>query len=92
VLAETSKDRTNDRSLLAILEGVQARDVALSVLFRPVSGTVDQAAGLVARLRDRRNYCIARANVLENNVRLYWVVDGRRVQFAGTDLRVPRDR
>jgi len=92
VLAETSKDRTSDRFPLAILEGMEARDVALSVRFRPVSGTVDQAAGLVARLRDPRNYYIARANALEDNVRLYRVVDGRRVQFAGTDVRVPRDR
>jgi hypothetical protein len=92
VLTETSKDRTSDRFPLAILEGMEARDVALSVRFRPVSGTVDQAAGLVARLRDQRNYYIARANALEDNVRLYRVVDGRRVQFAGADVRVPRDR
>src|ERR687890_343479 len=92
VLAETSKDRTSDRFPLAILEGMEARDVALSVRFRPVSGTVDQAAGLVARLRDPRNYYIARANALEDNVRLYRVVDGRRTQFAGVDMPVPRGR
>ena len=92
VLTETSKDRTSDRFPLAILEGLEARDVAVSVRFRAVSGTVDQAAGLVVRLRDPRNYYIARANALEDNVRLYRVVDGRRIQFAGADLRVPRDR
>ena len=92
VLAETSRDRTSDRFPLAILEGVTARDVAASVRFRPVSGTVDQAAGLAVRLRDPRNYYIARANALEDNVRLYRVVDGRRTQFAGADVRVPRDR
>jgi hypothetical protein len=92
VLAETSRDRTDDRFPLAILEGVTARDVAVSMRFKPVSGTVDQAAGLVVRLRDARNYYIARANALEGNVRLYRVVDGRRIQFAGVDTRVPRDR
>jgi hypothetical protein len=92
VLAETSKDRTSDRFPLAILDGFEAREVAVSVRFRPVSGTVDQAAGLVVRLRDPRNYYIARANALENNVRLYRVVGGRRTQFAGVDARVPRDR
>ena len=92
VVAETSQDRTSDRFPLAILEGLEARDVAVSVRFRPVSGTVDQAAGLVVRLRDARNYCIARANALEDNVRLYRVVNGRRVQFAGADVRVPRDK
>jgi hypothetical protein len=92
VLVETSKDRTSDRFPLAILDGVTARDVAVSVRFRPISGTVDQAAGLVVRLRDPRNYYIARANALEDNVRLYRVVDGRRIQFAGMDIRMPRDR
>jgi hypothetical protein len=92
VLAETSKDRTSDRFPLAILDGFEARDVAVSVRFKPVSGTVDQAAGLVVRLRDPRNYYIARANALEDNVRLYRVVDGRRTQFAGVDVQVPRDR
>lgn len=92
VLAETSVDRTRDRFPLAILDGFEARDVAVSVRFRPVSGTVDQAAGLMVRLRDPRNYYIARANALENNVRLYRVVDGRRTQFAGVDVPVPRDR
>jgi hypothetical protein len=92
VLAETSRDRTSDRFPLAVLEGVAARDVALSVRFRPVDGRVDQAAGLVLRWRDARNYYIARANALEDNVRLYRVVDGRRIQFAGADVRVPRDR
>jgi hypothetical protein len=92
VVAETSGDRTSDRFPLAILEGFEARDVAVSVRFKPVGGTVDQAAGLVVRLRDPRNYYIARANALENNVRLYRVVDGRRTQFAGVDVPVPRDR
>jgi len=46
----------------------------------------------VVRLRDPRNYYVARANALEDNVRPYRVADGRRTQFAGTDLRVPRDR
>ncbi|MBV1799201.1 hypothetical protein [Siccirubricoccus sp. G192] len=92
VLAETSRDRTDTRFPHAVLDGFEARDVAAAVRFRPVDGRVDQAAGLVVRYRDARNYYVARANALENNVRLYRVVDGRRIQFAGTDARVPRDR
>jgi hypothetical protein len=91
VLAETSRDRTDNRSPLAFLEGETARDVAVSIRFRPLAGTVDQAAGLVVRLRDPRNYCIARANALEDNIRLYRVVDGRRTRFAGTDVKVRAD-
>jgi hypothetical protein len=92
VLAETSRDRTNARFSVAVVEGFEARDVAVTTSFRAVDGRVDQAAGLVVRFRDARNYYVARANALEDNVRLYRVVDGRRIQFAGTDIRVPRDR
>ena len=70
VLAETSRDRTDTRFPLAILDGFEARDVALSVRFRPMDGRVDQAAGLVVRYRGARNYYVARANALEDNVRL----------------------
>ncbi|MFC7477917.1 hypothetical protein ACFQS7_26460 [Dankookia sp. GCM10030260] len=49
-------------------------------------------ARLVVRFRDARNYYVARTNALEDNVRPYRVVDGRRIQFAGVDARVPRDR
>ena len=60
----------------------------LSVRFKAVSGTIDRAAGLVFRLRDANNYYIVRANALENNYRLYHVVNGRRSQFAGANLKV----
>jgi hypothetical protein len=92
VVAETSRDRTDERYPLAVLDGILARDAMVSVRFRPVDGRVDQAAGLVLRYRDARTYYIARANALEDNVRLYRVVDGRRIQFAGVNARVPRDR
>jgi Beta xylosidase C-terminal Concanavalin A-like domain len=92
VLAETSGDSTSDRFPLAVLEGFKAKDVEVSVRFKPVAGKVDQAAGLMVRLQDSNNYYIARANALENNVRLYRVVDGRRQQFAGVDVPVPSGR
>jgi hypothetical protein len=46
----------------------------------------------MVRVRDEDNYSVARANALEGNVRLYKVVDGRRRQFAGVDVEVPRGR
>ncbi len=89
VLAETSGDATDYRFPLAILEGFEAANVEVRVRFRPVSGEVDRAAGLVARLRDERNYYVARANALEGNIGLYRVVDGKRRQFAGVKAKVP---
>jgi hypothetical protein len=92
VVAETSGDRTNERFPLLILDGFEARDVQVSVAFKPVSGRVDQAAGIVVRLRDANNYYIARANALEGNVRLYKVVGGKRSQLAGKDVPIPSGR
>jgi Beta xylosidase C-terminal Concanavalin A-like domain len=89
VLAQTSTDRTSARFPLCLYEGLTAADVEVSVRFKPVSGTVDQAAGLVARYRDKDHYYIVRANALEHNVRLYKVERGKRTQFAGVAVKVP---
>jgi hypothetical protein len=89
VAAETSGDRTDIRFPLLILDGFEAKDVQVTVAFKPVSGRVDQAAGLAVRMKDANNYYIARANALEGNVRLYRVVRGQRAQFAGKDVRIP---
>jgi Domain of Unknown Function (DUF1080) len=89
VVAETSGDRTDTRFPLLILDGFEAKDVQVTVAFKPVSGRVDQAAGLAVRMKDANNYYIARANALEGNVRLYRVVRGQRAQFAGKDVRIP---
>ncbi len=88
VLAQTSADTTDYRFPLAIAEGTSYKDLALSVKFKTISGRVDQGAGLVFRLRDRDNYYVARANALEDNFRLYHVIKGRRVQFAGANFKV----
>jgi len=88
VLAQTSQDNTDYRFPLAIAEGTSYKDLALSAKFKTVSGTVDQGAGLVFRWKDKDNYYVVRANALEDNFRLYHVVRGRRVQFAGANLKV----
>lgn len=83
VLAQADPDSTRARFPVAVLTDVTAADVDLSVRFKPVSGKVDRAAGLVWRFRDEDNYYIVRANALEDNVVLYKVDNGRR-----TDLPV----
>ena len=83
VLAQTDADPTPARFPVAAITDVTAVDVDLSVRFKPVSGKVDQAAGLVWRYRDEDNYYIVRANALEDNVVLYKVEKGKR-----TDLPV----
>lgn len=101
VMAQTSTDTTDYRFPLCVYEKVTARDLLVSVKFKPVSGKVDQAAGIVWRYLDKDNYYIVRANALENNVVLYKVARGKRTDlkpigagiFAyGKKTHVPREQ
>lgn len=82
VLAQLDADRTGSRFPVAVIADVKAADVDLSVRFKPVSGQVDQAAGLVWRYQDENNYYIVRVNAREDNVVLYKVQNGRRTDLA----------
>ena len=86
VFAQLSRDGTAGRFPLAIWDGASIRDGEVSVAFKPVSGTVDQAAGIVWRYQDSGNYYIVRANALENNIVLYKVVSGVRESIAPKGL------
>ena len=88
VLAQLSQDRTAGRFPLAIWDRTSTVDGSVSVAFKTVDGAVDQAAGIVWRYQDPNNYYIVRANALEDNYRLYHVVDGRRRQFAGANFKI----
>src|SRR5258708_23579215 len=88
VVAQTSTDKTDYRFPLLIGDDGAFKDLDLSVKFKAVSGAVDRAGGLVFRLKDANNYYVVRANALEDNYRLYHVVNGRRVQFAGAKFKV----
>jgi hypothetical protein len=88
VVAQTSRDQTDYRFPLLISDEASYGDVDLSVKFKAVSGDIDRAAGLAFRLKDANNYYIARANALENNYRLYHVINGHRSQFAGANLKI----
>ena len=88
VLAQTSADKTDYRFPVVIADDGSFQDLEMSVKFKAVSGEVDRAAGMVFRLKDANNYYIVRANALENNYRLYHVLNGHRVQFAGASVKV----
>ena len=66
------------------------KDLALAVSFKAVKGKIDQGGGLVWRYIDANNYYIVRMNPLEDNFRLYKVVNGKRTQIATKDgLKIP---
>jgi hypothetical protein len=88
VIEQTSTDRTDYRFPLAIFNSVVAKNVDVSVSFKSVAGRVDQAGGIAVRVVDADNYYVVRANALEDNVRFYRVVKGRREQLHGANTKV----
>lgn len=88
VLAQTDMDKTDYRFPVYIFDSIVAKDVDVSVKFKAVKGSVDQAGGIVWRYRDKDNYYVLRANALEDNFRMYHVVNGKRVQFGGVKVKV----
>ena len=92
VLSQLDADPTSYRFPIAISDRPLLRDFRLSVRCKAVSGKVDQACGLVFRYIDENNYYITRANALEDNVRFYHVIAGKRTELASWSGRVtPRD-
>jgi hypothetical protein len=83
VLVQSDADSADYRFPVAFANEPVLRDLDLGVRCKPVSGSVDQACGMVFRLKDANNYYVTRANALENNVRLYSVKSGKRQQIAG---------
>ncbi len=81
VLAQTDGDRTDYRFPVCVYDGLTAKDVDITVKFKPVSGKGDQGAGIVWRYQNKDNYYIVRANALEGNVVLYKVENGRRTDL-----------
>jgi len=63
----------------------------VEVKFKPLSGKIDQAGGLIWRFKDGNQYYVARANALENNVSLYYVKKGRRKTITYVDAPVPHN-
>jgi 3-keto-disaccharide hydrolase len=75
---------------ICVAEDTNYKDLELSVSFKAVAGDSDQGGGFVWRYKDNNNYYICRMNPLEDNYRVYHVVNGRRVQIGGKEgIKVP---
>ena len=87
-LEQASRDTADYRFPLAIYKPLSTANVAVQVRFKAVSGTVDRAGGIAVRLTTPDDYYVVRANALEDNVRFYRVVKGRREQLKSANVKV----
>ncbi|MBJ6726823.1 LamG domain-containing protein [Geomesophilobacter sediminis] len=71
---------------LTVLKEVKSfKEGTVEVSFKPVSGRIDQAAGIVFNLKPNGDYLVIRANAQEGNMVFFKLDQGRRstVQWAG---------
>ncbi len=87
VLVQESPDDTSYRFPLCIYDKIIARDVAVEVNYKAITGKVDEAGGIVLRYSPE-NYYIARANALEDNVDLFKTVRGKRSKIEEVPVKV----
>jgi len=87
-IEQSSTDRTDNRFPLAIYQPVNTKNVEVTLRFKPIAGRVDRAGGIAVRLTSPDDYYLVRANALEDNVRFYRIVKGRRQQLATANVKV----
>lgn len=71
-----------------VKKDVSIADGFVEVKFKPLSGSEDQAGGVVWRWKDGDNYYIARANALEDNITIYHTIKGSRQSFKNVNKKV----
>ena len=70
------------------LSDVVYTDVLVQTRFKPISGSIDRAAGIIFHVQDRNNYYIVRANALEDTVDIRKYVNGSRITLKVGSAKV----
>jgi len=89
ILAQTASELGRRMFPLALWMQHRFSGTDASVRFKPISGEMDASGGIVFRAQDGGNYYTVRANSLEDNIRLYTFIDGRRSKIASTRIPAP---
>jgi hypothetical protein len=88
VLAQLMAKGAEHAYKVLLVKGVVVSDSTLQVSFLPIQGQADMGGGLIWRAADDRNYYLARANPLEQNIRVYRVVKGVRHLLQNFDQTI----
>ncbi len=85
VLAQLMPKGAEHAYKVVLIQGTESADMELEVSLLPIGGKADMGGGLIWRATDDRNYYLARANPLEQNIRIYRVVKGVRHMLKNVD-------
>jgi len=91
-LRQTADDRTGIRFPMAVVKDTVLGDGSVRVRFRFAGGEQDRAAGILLHWQNEANYLVARANAVEEDLRIFRIVNGvRRTLPNGRATGVPAD-
>lgn len=90
VLAQLSRDRTDEHSPLLIFEEESYKDFTLTTRFKIVDGQEEQMAGIAFRIQDEKNYYYMRASAMGSSFYFFKIVDGVRSAPIGSKLPVAK--
>jgi len=88
VLAQLMAKGAEHAYKVVLIKDLIASDLNFEVSFLPIQGQADMGGGLIWRAADDRNYYLARANPLEQNIRVYRVVKGVRHLLQNFDQTI----
>ena len=85
VAITANKNRGKTYNLL-MAKNTRYKDVEIEVNLKAVAGKEDQGGGPIWRAKDANNYYVCRWNPLEDNFRLYYVKNSKRIQLASAQV------
>ena len=88
VLAQLSRDPTDEHFPMLIDDGQTFKNFKLATQFKIVGGVAEQMAGVVFRFQNASNFYVVRVSALGRNLRFYKVVDGVRSDPIGPMLDI----
>jgi hypothetical protein len=90
VLAQVSRDKTDNHFPLLVYEGETFRDFTLSTKFKIVDGTAEQMAGIAFRIQDEKNYYYVRASALGSSFYFFKFVNGELIGPIGAKVPIEK--
>lgn len=88
VLAQLSREQTDEHFPMLIFEGETFGDFKLTTHFKIVDGKEEQMAGIAFRIQDEKNYYYIRASALGNTFNFFKIVDGKRGAPVGNKIEI----
>jgi hypothetical protein len=90
VLAQVSRDRTDERFPMLVYEDETFGDFTLTTRFKIVDGQAEQMAGIAFRLQDEKNYYYIRASALGGTFYFFKIADGQRFGPIGNKVAISK--